>query len=488
MRTFFLSGVVAALVLAVAAGQPAWSQGGPTVILDVLNEVPPGMADIVVVQGFPVEVHYQDEHGNTVTGTSDLIRLRRVEDGKTVSQRLRGEGLSGTVLLSTSSKDALGWLEVIYLLVDGTVLAVAEESVLVVEGAPDPLSTVVVPSPEAPTIQAAIDLVPDGGTVKIKPGDYEVDLLQPIVVTGKSITIQGAGSSRRARPGRGKLTRLIAPPPDKVVDAELATGVINYIGAGGVLRDLDVSGGDACVVGRDLGGAARALLVESAFLSHSARGVLWKAPSDLTVTDSKIEKCTWNGISFSPGAPAQATLEDLEMESIFNIGILILNSLGYCDDVAVGGCDGGGIVAYNSIVGVVDSWLPANSFAAIALYGSAGVITDNFIWMTHPVPSGPYAGWFGDGLDAYLCPLVIVTGNRIHESARAGIANFGSTMKLGSNDIACAGYELEGEDYQGVAFVFENLGGNGCGCPFAEGVCVVESAGIQAPEPAAPIE
>jgi hypothetical protein len=61
-------------------------------------------------------------------------------------------------------------------------------------------------------------------------------------------------------------------------------------------------------------------------------------------------------------------------------------------------------------------------------------------------------------------------------------------MKLGSNDIACAGYELEGEEYSGVDYVFEDLGGNECGCPIATGWCVAVSATLAPPEPTAPIE
>lgn len=491
---FVLLGCVGMLVFVGACGSAAQPGGGPLAVLEVLNAIPPGAAEVIVVQGERVEVQFVFD-STADTSLLDSIQLRRLDDGSPVSQRLRGDRLSGVVLLNTDSDDALGRLEVVCVRVHGTVLAVAEEQVLVVERAPDPEHTVIVPSPEAPTIQKGIDLVADGGTVMIAPGEYQVDLQNPIVVTGKSVTIQGAGSMRDPSLGSRDLTRIVAPPPTGVVDAERATGVINYLGGGGVLRDLDVSGGDACVVGRDLRGG-RPLLVKQATLSNTGRGILWKAPSALTVMSSEISDCTWNGVSFSPGRVVPAIFFELSMKFIGNIGIYASFSECYFEDEFLVGCKGGGIVLEKCLFDVRDSELVGNYIAGITLYQCMGVITDNYIWGSKPRPAD---GFFGDGIDAFLCQLVVVTDNLVWDSARASVANFASTMRLKSNDLQCAGYELEGEELhadflgpgipsQTTPFLFVDDGGNVCGCPDANGACVVETAGLAPPEPTAPIE
>ncbi len=99
-------------------------------------------------------------------------------------------------------------------------------------------------------------------------------------------------------------------------------------------------------------------------------------------------------------------------------------------------------------------------------------------------------GFFGDGVAVFSAHDALasatITGALIADSPRAGLASFGAFVSLGSTRIQCAGYELEGEPFGGQDFVFEDRGGNGCGCPTADGVCVAESAGLAPPEPATP--
>ncbi len=469
------------LTLAAAAARPAFAA-----TVDVLNDPVPGTDRVVVVQGEPVEVYFEVDPAERPS-PSDQIQLRRIDDGDVVSYVVRGDELQGTVSLSTTPGNALGWLEVTYALhPTGVVLATSPQKVLVTaEAPPEPPARVEVPSLEAPTLQAAIDLVADGGTVEIAAGVYNLD--QPILIIGKNVTIQGAGSSRKLRPGNeDRVTSLVAPSPTEVVDAELAMGDITYIGSGGVLKDLDLSGGDACVVARDLEGTAQPLVVEDVCLSNTGRGILYQASADLTVQDAAIHDGLWNGISFAPRTPALLNVMDIMCEAFPNVGILIKYSGGFLNNVFVAGNDGGGIVAWQSPwFGVVHSTIQNNCFAGIRMHESTALIQDNLILWTHPRPSD---GFFGDGIDAFLCPHVVVVDNLIIDSARAGVANFGSSMWLGGNKIKCAGYELEGEHIGGVSFSFLDLGGNGCGCPIAAGVCVAVSAGLEPPEPVAPFE
>jgi hypothetical protein len=70
----------------------------------------------------------------------------------------------------------------------------------------------------------------------------------------------------------------------------------------------------------------------------------------------------------------------------------------------------------------------------------------------------------------------------VEQSARAGISNFGGTISLDTSAIRCAAFELEGESLNEQPFTFDDLGGNGCGCPEADGECKVVSAGLEPPE------
>jgi len=503
-RKVLVSGLVAFVaVFGIVGGtnRPAWAQTGSAVALDVLNEPIPGTDRIMLVQGDPAEVYFEVEP-LARTSPNDQIQLRRVDDGDLVSQEVRGEELSGTVSLSTIPENALGWLEVTYVLhPTGVVLTISEEKVLVVaEAPPEPPELVVVPSPEAPTIQAGIAAVADGGTVKIGDGVYEI--LQPIFVVDKNITIEGAGSSRGAGPGEDSVTLLTAPVPTEIVDAELAIGIINYIGGGGVLRDLDLFGGDACVVGRGLEGSARALAVEDVCMGNTARAVLWKAPAELSVVDTNIENCIWNGIVVAPGSFISlwgVTFSDVHMQDVKNIGYLVMDSNAYFEDLFVSGCESGGIVLYRSLFAVVDCHLLGNSIAGIAAYSSAGVITDNAIWLTTPIPTGPNEEAYGDAVAAWICPLITMSGNSVNFNSRAAVVSFGSVVEMDSNLMAGNSFDMQVEDVPAWAFGaepsqemkgdFKDLGGNLCGSTFPPTEpCLAQSTGLEPPEPIAPIE
>ena len=474
------------------------------VTLNVLNDPTPGIPQIVVCQDDPVEVEFEVTFGED-TSARDLIQLRRLDSGEVVSEETRGEASTGIMLLGTEPENVLGELEVVYILATtGAVLATADHTVLVVDTcSPEPPNEVEFPSDEAPTLQAAIDLVADGGKVKIKRGVFEVP--EPIYVIGKMVIIEGSGTLREDKPD--KVTRLVAPPPTGVVDAESAVGVINFIGGGGAVSNLCISGGDACIVGRPLDEVGQPLLVKDAHFSETARGILWLAPSDVTVAETKIMHCLWNGISFSPGSPGampeglkalhKITILDTILENIENVGFAYIDGVGICDNLTITSCQAGAIVGYNSVVIVTDSVLSFNNIAGVALFKSSGFIGRNIISDTFPALSGPFAGWWGDGIIAALCSNLAVYENNIVNSARVGVSNFGSEITMFSNNIACAGFEMEvdplpahyfgpSDPPQETAGTFVDFGGNHCGCPNAAGSCVAQSTGLQPPEPQAP--
>jgi hypothetical protein len=101
---------------------------------------------------------------------------------------------------------------------------------------------------------------------------------------------------------------------------------------------------------------------------------------------------------------------------------------------------------------------------------------------TKPRPSD---GRFGDGIIAHglFAPANLsIHASRIENSARAGIASFGSFVSLSDSRVQCAGFDLEGEILDGQNFSFDDGGGNACGCPTADHPCAVVSTNLDPPE------
>jgi hypothetical protein len=77
-----------------------------------------------------------------------------------------------------------------------------------------------------------------------------------------------------------------------------------------------------------------------------------------------------------------------------------------------------------------------------------------------------------------------VTGCRVADNARAGIACFGCAARVGQSTFECNVVDLDAElvnDTSGVAEPsFLDLGGNTCGCGDPE-QCIVLSANLEAP-------
>ena len=120
---------------------------------------------------------------------------------------------------------------------------------------------------------------------------------------------------------------------------------------------------------------------------------------------------------------------------------------------------------------------------------------------THPVGRGERSanhhygpdghGLGGDAIVAWSFDrqaVVTASAVRLEQSARAGIASFGSSVALGASLLACQSIDLAGNPSARHDFAFEDLGGNLCGCPEANGPCMLDSAAIEPPEPIGGIE
>jgi hypothetical protein len=61
-----------------------------------------------------------------------------------------------------------------------------------------------------------------------------------------------------------------------------------------------------------------------------------------------------------------------------------------------------------------------------------------------------------------------LSANRLEQGARAGLANFGADVAVGASQISCHAFDLAGEPFDGLAFVFHDAGGKRLRLPWAE--------------------
>src|SRR2546422_1640409 len=169
------------------------------------------------------------------------------------------------------------------------------------------------PSRDFPTLQSAVDALSDGGTLRIAAGVFRLE--QPLMIEGKRLIIEGAGC-HPARPGRGagqpllparggperpdRTTTLVGPAPLGVVEAGRAGGLLSYVGGGGVVRGVRLTGFDAGIVTRDGARGAIPLVVQDACISATGRGILALGGGAVSVVDSEISATMSNAISVKP--------------------------------------------------------------------------------------------------------------------------------------------------------------------------------------------
>lgn len=121
-----------------------------------------------------------------------------------------------------------------------------------------------------------------------------------------------------------------------------------------------------------------------------------------------------------------------------------------------------------------------NAVLGVIVVGSDVVLETTAIEGTSEAPGGG----FGDGLGVFhyegVSTSCTVNASRIKENNRAGIANFGATVKLGRSSFECNPIHLDGEPF-GAAFAFEDSGGNRCECAGTSAPCKVLSADLEPP-------
>jgi len=94
-------------------------------------------------------------------------------------------------------------------------------------------------------------------------------------------------------------------------------------------------------------------------------------------------------------------------------------------------------------------------------------------------------GAFGDGVAVWSdegSASAVLTSSRLEGSTRAGLSSFGGHVSLGATLLRCNPIDLDGEPYAEMPPVFEDLGGNACGCDDPSLACQAKSAGLSPPE------
>ena len=189
-----------------------------------------------------------------------------------------------------------------------------------------------------------------------------------------------------------------------MIIAERASGVIAFNEAGGVLKNLELSGFDAGIISRNGNGLEANLMIDNVIIKNTGRGILFQSFASLSVVNSQIQQVLGNGISFL----LPEIQDQLNSLSVYNsvvkdadaIGIELINtyntSISYTELM---GCKGGGIVGYKSGFNVSGCIIANNCNMGVAYIESYGFIIGNYINNTHPRESD---GKFGDGISVLL--------------------------------------------------------------------------------------
>jgi len=402
---------------------------------------------------------------------------------------------------------------------------------------------VLYPSPEFGDLQAALDAVPNEGKLIIGPGSFDVP--EPLMIS-RRITIQGAGcratmafdrvirspqelvaAVKDSRSSDLPYTRLVGSRPTDVVSPDESIGLISFMGrnAGGAVLDLEIVGQDAGIyindaplpsdIGGELGaddGQQPDLHISNTCIVGSARGLHAKTNGNVDLSRVIIWAPLWNGVSFSTASGESDRTVSLTLKS--TLVYRARNACIYLDGVSsiirdtpgIGCGPQGAIVALNNTIAVVRSNFVQLGGPGLTLIGSNAYFFDSLIrnakghgiWMTRSalqmkdsriLQTTPRqsTALYGDGITALNDSSANLERNLIEDSSRAGIANFGSEIRLIDNILQCAAFELHEEKYPFVMPIYnprwDDDGGNLCGCPSANNDCVAISVGLQAPEP-----
>jgi hypothetical protein len=243
--------------------------------------------------------------------------------------------------------------------------------------------TIVVPR-DASTIQAAVEAVPHGGTVVVRPGRYE----ETVWVRQKTVQLVGVD-----RP------MVVGPIPERVIAPEEVVGLVNYAdGGGGSIRGFNFVGGESAIAGFDRSAPPGALTVRDSHIQRSGRGILCTT-GPLNVKDVVITGTLWHGISLLHTPTIH--LDSISLAHGLGIGIVQVDTACDCNDqdcivehTFVNNYLNGGILALRSGLCVSQTTLADNGVFGLEGIGSAIRLIGFAVIGTKK----RFDGAFGDGI------------------------------------------------------------------------------------------
>jgi hypothetical protein len=273
---------------------------------------------------------------------------------------------------------------------------------------------------DVPTIQQAVNLVADGGRVRVAAGRY----LETVVVAGKSVDLRGAGDATR------------------IDGASTQQAVLGFgPGGGGIVEHLRITGGAFGIAGARSGDALPApLSVEHVRISDTGRGI-YGSFSELHVDHAEVASTLANGLSILE-SPEGLVVEHTAVHDTGAIGILAS-----APDAAAGlGCAVGPTVSHSTVtdtegvgllvagrtcsVTIEYSHFHVNTEAAIDLRNAGPTeIRDTRVSFARSVPgtdpdTGKEVALWGDGLRVFAT-LVHVSGLEADNNQGQGLRLFG---------------------------------------------------------------
>ena len=212
-----------------------------------------------------------------------------------------------------------------------------------------------------------------------------------------------------------------------------------------------------------------------ALISCSGASCVESAPGKLTLLRSVIEKNHNIGV-YLYGATATfdgAVMRDTlprALDQRFGVGLEVLAAC------SPNGCG----FALPSHASLRDTLIERSQWGGIIVSSSELTLERTTIRDT---TAGIADGLFGDAISIsrdYAPATAELRNVLLANSARAGIGSFGARVAVEASAIRCAGFDLEGENVNGVSFAFDDRGGNRCGCDGAAS-CKAVSTGLTAP-------
>lgn len=270
---------------------------------------------------------------------------------------------------------------------------------------------------DARTIQEAIDMVADGGTVHIAPGAY----IESVEIVGKRVNLIGGDRTRRDR------TLIVDVTPREVVPLADARGLVEYGPAGGgSLANLTLVGRDAAVLGRSTDGRTlpSEVRLRNVSMLRNGRGVTGSF-SQLVVQETLISGSLWHGFS------ACARLLELSGMTIVNatqLGLLVFacqdsQSVAINNATIAGNLSGGAAFFGDVAVSITNSLVTGNRvFGVLLVHTPAQAVLVNTTISGTVEGVHPFISLLGDGLVAMGTGLISMIASNFVGNQRIGVA------------------------------------------------------------------